>query len=197
MKYFNTLPKVALTDANGNTTTATDLMARVGIISKLLQNPLIFYEYDVQEGDTPEIVAHKYYGSMDRFWIVLMCNNLLDPQWDWPLNSKQFNQYISDKYPNDTEMDFHSYQKTVAQKDFGTGTITINTFNVTEDEYNNIVEGTNTYSLNSGSVSVTITKSTLTNYDYELQLNEQKRTIKLLNADYATQFENEFRGLMS
>jgi hypothetical protein len=60
----------------------------------------LYYTYDIQEGDTPEIIAHKYYGDSYRYWIVLFANELLDPQWDWPMTYKMFEQYLADKYPS-------------------------------------------------------------------------------------------------
>ena len=71
MQYFDSLPKIVHTDQNGNSTIRTNLMARVSIIPENLKNPLLYYQYDIQEGDTPEIVAHKYYNDMYRYWIVL------------------------------------------------------------------------------------------------------------------------------
>ena len=69
-------------------------MARASVIPSVLNNALVYYSYDVQDGDTPEIIAYKYYGDVNRFWIVLYCNQLNDPQWDWPLSSNKFKTNI-------------------------------------------------------------------------------------------------------
>jgi nucleoid-associated protein YgaU len=98
MQYFNTLPKIIKTDANRNSVIMTDLMARCSIIPEILNNPMVYYDYDVQDGDTPEIVAYKYYGDSYRYWIVLFANQITDPQWDWPLSSNDFDAYITNKY---------------------------------------------------------------------------------------------------
>ena len=63
MKYFNSIPKISTSDNNGNSIVLTNLLARVDIKQSLLRNPSLFYQYDLQEGDTPEIVAAKYYGD--------------------------------------------------------------------------------------------------------------------------------------
>ena len=91
MQYFDTLPKIIKTDATGNSLLMTNLMARASVIPSLLQNPAVFYQYDIQDGDTPEIVAYKYYGDVYRYWMIFYCNQIIDPQWDWPLNNQQFN----------------------------------------------------------------------------------------------------------
>jgi len=197
MKYFNTLPKILSTDYNGNAIALTNLLARANIIPEVLKSPLLYYTYDIQEGDTPEIVAHKYYGDSYRYWIVLFSNQMLDPQWDWPLSGSNFNKYIVDKYTEfNPYSEVHHYEKTLTQYDNNTFTTTVNTVAVDEYTYDHIVEGTNSYTLPTGVVSVSITKKAVTYYAYELDLNESKRNIKLLNQIYVNEFESEFKRLM-
>ena len=62
MQYFNTLPKVIYT-TNGVSNIYTNLMSRVSVVPSFLKNPAIYYQYDIQETDTPEIIAAKYYGD--------------------------------------------------------------------------------------------------------------------------------------
>jgi hypothetical protein len=99
MQYFKTLPKIVYNNPiTGDPLVMTNIMTRASIISSLLKNPLVFYQYNVQEGDTPEIVAFKYYGDSYRYWIVMFANQYLDPQFNWPLNYSEFGNYINDKY---------------------------------------------------------------------------------------------------
>jgi len=198
MQYFDTLPKVIFTDNNGVSKVVTNIMARASVLPDILKSPLVYYQYDIQEGDTPEIIAHKYYGDVYRFWIVMFANQLLDPQWDWPMNSNQFNAYILDKYPStDVYNTVHHYQKTITQYDYGTNTPTTNTVTVDQNTYNSIVPQTNNFTLPTGVVSVAVSKQAVSVYDYELSLNESKRTINILNALYVDQMETEFKKLMA
>jgi len=98
MQYFSTLPKIVSYDPSGNKIAAVNLLVRSSVIPSLLDNPALYYEYDIQEGDTPEIIASKYYNDPYRYWMVLFANQLLDPQWDWPLTYSQFEAYLNDKY---------------------------------------------------------------------------------------------------
>ena len=198
MQYFNTLPKIVQTDVQGISRVFTNLLARASIIPERLKSPAIYYRYDIQEGDTPEIIAHKYYGDSYRYWIVLFANELMDPQWNWPMSGRVFEQYISSKY-GDTSVysTIHHYEKTITQFDFNTNTTTTNTVQIDEDTYNEVFESTNTFSLPTGDVSVTISKNAVSIYDYELNLNESKRNIRILNSAYVNQLENEFKSLMS
>jgi hypothetical protein len=210
MKYFDVLPKIVYnnTFTNGSLV-LTNLMARASLLPSLLNNPVIYYEYDIQEGDTPETIAFKYYNDVYRYWIILYANQIMDPQWTWPLTYSQFNAYIQDKYnypyndPNNpnTPVNYyvaiHEYQQITTQFDYNTQTTTVETISIDEDTYNTLPETQqNTYSLPSGLVKITVTKNAQTIYDYEQQQNEAKRNIKILNASYANEIESEFKKLM-
>ena len=199
MQYFDILPKLIHTDAVGTSKIVTNLMSRVSIIPQLLKNPLNYYEYDIQDGDTPEIIAHKYYGDSYRYWIVMLSNELIDPQWDWPMNNRVFAKYLENKYPNiQTSSTIHYYEKIITQYDTDSMTTTINKIQITEDVYNELpTTQTTTYSLPAGDVVVTVETNAVSIYDYELELNEAKRNIKLLNATYVGQIETEYQKLMS
>ena len=199
MQYFDTLPKILQYDNVGTGRVFTNLLARASIIPELLKNPALHYSYDIQEGDTPEIIAHKYYGDSYRYWMVLLANEILDPQWGWPMNNTVFNDYLISKYGQafNTQATVHHYEKTLTQFDSGTNTTTTNTVEVDLNTYNTTFETTKSYTLPTGDVTVTISKSAVSYYDYELDLNESKRNIQLLNSAYVGQIENEFEKLMS
>ena len=58
MKYFNSLPYLTTTNVDGNLYALKNLLIRTQMIPQLAKNPLLFYEYNLQDGDTPEIVAN-------------------------------------------------------------------------------------------------------------------------------------------
>lgn len=203
MQYFQTLPKVRYTDKNNVSTIYTNLMARASIINSMLDSATLFYDYEVQDGDTPEIVAYKYYGDINRFWIILYSNQINDPLWDWPLNSKNFTEFVDAKYGNNKD-DIHHYEKIQVKTNRTSGTdhdiktvteVTI----IDESEYNSLFASSGTtvnYTFSTGIVSVTTSVQSVTNYEYESKLNEDKRHIKILNKNVADQLENEFMKLM-
>jgi hypothetical protein len=198
MQYFDSLPKIVHINEFGVSKVMTNIMARVSIIPQILNNPAIYYEYNIQDGDTPEIIAHKYYGDSYRYWLVLFANQLMDPQWDWPLSGNELSAYLVKKYGENynTYSEIHHYEKILTQFDYGTNTTTTNKVTVSEDIYNAIVPQTNYFSLPTGDVSIAVDKSAVSVYDYENDLNEQKRNIKILNAAYVNKIEEEFKKLM-
>lgn len=197
MKYFQKLPKVLITDEKGVSTLYTNIMARASIISDLLNNPMLFYTYDIQDGDTPEIVADKYYGNSYRFWLIMFSNQMLDPQWNWPLNSTNFNKYITDKYQEfDPYTTVYEYEKIVTSYDSNTQTTTVDKFVIDEETYDNLTPNTENYTFPSGTTTINISKNAKTYFEYEVEKNEGKRNIKLLKQEYAIRVEDEFVKLM-
>lgn len=197
MKYFQILPKLVVTDPKGNSKLFTNLMARNSIIPSLFNTPLLFYNYDIQDSDTPELIAHKYYGYIERFWLVLFSNQILDPQWEWPMSYSIFNKYLEQKYTDVDVMGLHNYQKTITTIDNASGTSSSEIFEIDEDTYNTLVESTETYDIpNGSSVTVSVTKQIINNYTYEFNLNESRRNIKLINKNYVEQIEKEAQRLM-
>jgi len=217
MKYFNTLPSILTKDYSGNSVVLKNLLVRAKLISQLQNNPLLFYTYSVQDGDTPESIAYKYYGDQYRYWIVLYGNQSLDPQWDWPMSTRQFGKFIVDKYTNDTANAFnisantvtssqvlsytqgtiHHYEKVISTIDNVTRTESVKIVNVDGDTANQVLSSTQTITFSNGtSATQTTSVNTVSIYDYEDDLNESRRNIKLINSSYVTQMESQLKSIM-
>lgn len=213
MQYFDILPKIITPDQNGFPILMTNILSRSSIVQEFLNNPMQFYEYAIQEGDTPEIVAEKYYGDPFRYWMVLFSNQILDPIWEWPMSHSSFLQYIDAKYATEaaaedmtpfeyTNTTIYSYKKIITTTDVYTGTETIKEVSITQSEYNTLVESTETYDIpnppipNGTKCVVSITKNSVSIFNYEEELNDSRRQIKLLNESYAGDMEQQLRELM-
>lgn len=92
-QYFFKYPKILK-----NNVLLTDLTTRIKIRDKYLDNDDLYYLYEMQDGDTPEILASKYYGSAELHWIILITNNIFDKDFDIPMPYGVFRKYIDDKY---------------------------------------------------------------------------------------------------
>lgn len=91
--YFKKYPKILY---NGRV--VTDLIARTVIKQKYSDKLSVYYPYDLQDGDTPEIIAYKYYGDAEKHWLVLLANETMDPFFDFSLPYTEFENYITSKY---------------------------------------------------------------------------------------------------
>ena len=78
--------------------TAVNVLKRVKLRADALTDGAIFYNYQMQEGDTPEIIADKYYGSAQYHWVVMLMNNIVDHTYDFSLSDANFESYINKEY---------------------------------------------------------------------------------------------------
>lgn len=88
----------------------TDITTNVRLRKVILENITLFDEYDIIEGETPETIADKIYGSAEYHWVIMLCNQRYDYIEDFPLSYQAFNRYVTEKYGNSL-FDIHHYEK--------------------------------------------------------------------------------------
>jgi len=201
MKYFNSLPKILTSDSKGNSLALTNILSRVSFIPESLQETTLYYDYNIKDSDTPESVAYKYYGNSEHFWIVLLSNQMLDPQWDWPLATNDFDNYIREKYGSfsNATSTVHHYEKTITTTISGSNQEPkFEYLQIDESRYNRPVPPPKRYHLPTGEIiTVTVDKRIVTTYQNEIDLNEAKRKIKLLNNRYIGLIQEQLLILMA
>ena len=205
-KYFNYFPKTVYTLNSLDVETVTNITSRVGFEQSFKDNSAVYYEYDIQDGDTPEIIASKFYDSPERHWAVLMINNIVDPQFDWPLDQRTIISYINEKYSANASVgqsgttwaqaNIHSYYKVETRTTNSTGAELQSKLEIDANTYANVAATTSNLTLDDGnSITITTTKETKSYYDYEIEENEAKRTIKLLKPEFVSSIEEELRNV--
>ena len=167
MSYFKKFPLYQY-DVQGTEqqTLITDILRRVNLKSNVKANTLVFDEYNVKDGEQPDIVAYKYYGDPELHWIIVTINNITS-RYDWPLDQVALSQFVNDKYSNPDGI--HHYEINATSGD------TTKKLIVSSD---------------------TDGATAITNYEYEETENDNKRRIKLLDRVYVSQFRKEFEQLI-
>ena len=161
---------------DGNEKLVTDLMTRVKVREKVIDEISLYDSYDVPSGERPEDTAFKHFGSAKYHWVILLTNNITDAYYDWPMSDQTFETFIRDKYSNPDAI--HHYEVTTSSgKTTGDG----------PDDYSHKIE---VNSDASGAQSVS-------NREYEQRLQDEKRQIKLLNPSFLGTFITEFEKLIS
>ena len=183
--YFDTIPKIQYDSVGaGNPKIVTNLLRRVAVRAKVKTNTLMFDTYDVKEGETPEIIAHKLYGDSELHWIVLLVNHVTDRNHQWQMNYSQFLQYINDKYVNadgTSNVDgVHHYE--IAQSSGDTA---------------KKIEVYNNSALYTGDTDFYASATTITNREYEESLQDERRKIRLLDPKFVEDFVEEYITLMN
>lgn len=209
-KYFNYFPKTQyyLNDDNNSLDYITNLNTTFTFDPSMKQSAILFYEYDISDGETPEMIADKVYGSPEKHWIILGLNNIQHPQFDWPMQQNDLVSYIDKKYRGVSyantstsgagitwsQNNVKSYYKKFKRTD-SKGNVTNDIINLDAARYANVSSSSSTVTLNSGDiVTEVVSKYTQTYYEYELEKNEIKRSIKLLKPEFVSRVEQEFRN---
>ena len=103
MAYFKYFPVITY-DVRGKKNqfqidVITNILVRVR--KKLdLTNLAFFDEYFLQDGDTPESLAHQVYNDSQLHWIILYTNYMTNPYYDWPLTYFDLQKFVNKKYSN-------------------------------------------------------------------------------------------------
>jgi len=100
MAFFDKFP-VTLYDIkkDGNQKLVVDILRRIVFREELREEASLFYDYIIKDGETPEVVAHKFLGDTNLHWIILLLNEIVDPYFQWPLSDASFEKFTDDKYP--------------------------------------------------------------------------------------------------
>lgn len=220
MEYFSYFPKLNYSLDNNDIEykQVTDLLTRVRFVREVLQNIKIFYEYDYSDSDSPEIIANKLYDDPNRYWMVLFANDMADPYYDVPLTNSDLDAYIVYKYGSlaNASSEIHHYErrtKIVTNKDgiineheyvvelqersydFETNTIVTNTLPTLASPI--VVSSETTEVANDGvNITTTVTDYAISKYDHEVNINEDKRKIRLVRSLSVEDIEKQFKSLL-
>ena len=172
MSYFEMFPNILYSaKGDGKFTVMKDILTRVKLVDSAKENILGFDYYDVKDGETPEMIAHKYYGDINLHWTILVANDIVDYYEDWPMSVQRFEEFVKEKYDNPGGI--HHYEITQTSGDT----------NVTIDVGMNTVEYPSA--------------TAISNYQYEDSLQEKKRQIRLISTRHIDDFVKEFERKMN
>ena len=105
--YFQSFPTILYDfQVNGKTEykIVTDVTENVRIRTQILANVTLYDEYDIRDGETPEIIAEKVYGNPLYHWVVMLCNERYNYVDDFPLSTYNLEKYINDKDRKSTRL---------------------------------------------------------------------------------------------
>jgi len=225
--YFKSFPYTfySLDDAS-TVQVVTNITNRVVLSNEVKNNLSLYDEYDVKDGETPELVADKFYNNSELHWLVLHYNEIIDPRFDWPLDTNNLNRQVASKYTDVNAT--HHFEDANGNYTNGNAYIlssnAFTNFSVNDVITNNTNNGVAyiTQKNSSSNVKITITSGgfktgdqilktsnttnranitstvilsgiPVTNFAFEDELNESKRRIKILKAQYVDAVVNDFK----
>lgn len=172
-------------DATRRKVLLTNIARRYVVQKTVLGRSMLFETYNVQDGERPDVVAHRYYGDSQLDWLVMLANQILHPQFDWFMGYQDFKAFLAGKYGSveDAHRTIHSYEKQlVVSRQLLDGTATED-FWVTVDRTTYLATPAET-------------RREVTCYEYEKRINQARQRIQLIHKSYANQIKREIETLI-
>ena len=197
--YFRRLPNLDYPSLLKNRESNTDfvqtknLFRRAKVREDLFENFMQFDKYEIIGDERPDNVAEKVYNSSTLDWVVLMSNNIIDINNEWPLTQSQLNLFLDNKYTPQELVSIHHYE-TLELRDnknqliLPAGLVVDADFNL---EYLSGGQVKSTNSLVDGRPVKAVTF-----YDYENSKNDKKRNINILKQEFLGIFIKDFERIM-
>lgn len=206
--YFRSIPDIQYDTKPVNYPfTSSDFIVAKNFFRRFQLNPdvfdfaLLYDQTTVEDGERLDQVAYRMHGKAEYDWIIVLVNNLIDPQFDWPMSDNVLRKYSEEKYDDPySEILYYETQEIRVNQKIKTDLSSVDRFvtvlepglRVSSQFYNNFFtyfDGTNTVSVPGSSVSRAITA-----FEHEQRENDNRRTIYTLRNDLITRFIEEFRG---
>ena len=176
-EYVSRLPDAKISDY----ITVKNLFKRVFLREDIYQNLTFFKKYSVVGDDRPDNVASQVYEDSTLDWLVLLANNIVNVQNEWPLPQEDFNRYLLDKYNDDYDKIYNGVHhfETIEVKDSNKVVIVPEGLEVSEDFSTTYYD----YFIGGLTTANNITRP-VTNYQYEEKVENKKREIFILKPEY-------------
>ena len=213
MSYFRELPDILYQSnllhkvSSQEYIRIKNIFRRVKIQDWIQDNVQFFNKYTIRDGERPDTMAERLYGSPDRDWIVILTAGITNIRNDWPLSNYDLYRYVEAKYGTDLNA-VHHYETIEVRDNKGrlilpAGQRVDQNFTIPtpyDASATNFYVGVRPQSDNIDYRSVNSDINPVTgvsNYEYETQLNESKRRIDVMKPIYLQQFLNDMRELMN
>ena len=195
MAYFQELPNISYPSLLLNRNKSEDrivvknIFKRAKLRTDIDQAITAFNYYYIEQGMRPDMVAQELYDDSELDWLVLTTNNITNVRNEWPLEHNDLHEYMLDKYGSEANISgIHHYEtKKIV------------------DEYNRVVVSAGLevdanfsfkYKNYSNSIVTVNPVVAITNYQYEVKLNDEKRRIKVLKPQFVSLFLSDHKNIM-
>lgn len=100
MSFFRNFPKTTFDFlGNGVQTKVIDIFKFVKTNDRFTDELALYSYYEIQEGDRPDVVSQKLYGTPEYYWTFFIINEHLRTGLShWPLSSEEFEKYMEEEY---------------------------------------------------------------------------------------------------
>ena len=169
-----------------------NLFKKGKIRNDIFQELAFFEKYKIIGNDRPDNVAFEVYRDSNLDWVVLLSNNILNIQSEWPLLQNDLDSYLVEKYDNYDVLYYgiHHYDTSDVKNSQGV-TIVPAGLEVSSQYSVSYYDYFTSLPVDTGNIAVSVT-----NYDYEIKLEDAKRNIFLLKKEYLGIITNDMPEIM-
>ena len=187
-EYVSRLPDAKISDY----ITVKNFFKRGFLREDIFQNLAFFTKYSITGNDRPDNVAFEIYQDSTLDWLVLMANNVVNIQNEWPIANSVFDELMTDKYESYENLigGIHHYE-TIEVKD-ASGVVIVKAGLQVESTYSVTFFDERANELKTITPTIPVT-----NYEYEQKINEGKRNIYLLKPKYIQVVRDDLEDLMT
>jgi len=195
--YFRQVPNFQYVDRSpgdqtiSNYTEVKNLFKRGKLREDIFGDLSFFTKYQIIGDERPDNVAYKIYNDATLDWIVLLSNNIINIQTEWPLTQNSFYNFLIDKYGSDEAIyNIHHYETIEVKTSNGATVVPAGL--IVPSDYNISYFDSN---IGQTIINTNITIE-VTNYDYEEKIQNDKRNIFVLKPDYLNVIFNDLEDIM-
>ena len=191
MSYFRELPDLfyqsPLSTRNSSTeyVRVKNLFRRVKLRDDLQNVFTLFEKYEINYGERPDTIAERLYGSADLDWVVMLTAGIINLHDQWPLSDYDLYRYAENKYGND--LNAVRFYETTEVKD-SSGRLILPKGKIVDSNFT--IPNPANKSVNLNPVAG------ISNYEYEVRENDNKRLIYILKSEYLQLYLNDLRRIM-
>ena len=196
-KYFSQVPDFQYVSRLPNATisdyiTVKNIFKRGKLKEDVASDATLFTKYQIQGDDRPDNVAYDFYGDQNIDWLVMISNNVINLQSEWPLLQEEFNRYLLEKYETYEKLnEVHHYESKEVKNSLDVvivpeGLEVESNYSITYYDY-----------LTESEVTQNNIVTPVTNLEYEEKIDNEKRNIFLLKPKYVGIVKEDMQRLMT
>ncbi len=196
--YFRQVPNFEYVSRIAGSKNISDYIAVKNLFKKgkirddIFQELAFFEKYKISGNDRPDNVAFEVYRDSNLDWVILLANNILNIQSEWPLLQDDLDRHLVNKYGdyNTLYNGIHHYETSEIKNSQGV-TIVPSGLEVGSPYTVSYYDYLTSLQVDTGNIAVPVT-----NYDYEIKLEDAKRNIFLLKKEYLGIITNDMSEIM-
>ena len=187
-QYVSRLPNATISDYIN----VKNLFKRGKLKENVASDATLFTKYKVEGDDRPDNVAFKVYKNENLDWLVMVCNNIMNLQSEWPLLQAEFDRHLIDTYGTYENLNSIHHYETIEIKN-SMGVVLVEKGLEVDSDYSI------TYydSITEQEVTQTNIVTPITNLEYETKLDDDKRNIFLLKPSYVNVVTDDMEEIMA